>query len=85
MLGFTQSVKFDLGAQVLLVMFAAITVGGLGSVWGAIIGSIVVGILIEMSTLIIPAELKIATALGILIVVLLVRPQGLLGRKDRVG
>ncbi|UPK73301.1 branched-chain amino acid ABC transporter permease [Nocardioidaceae bacterium SCSIO 66511] len=85
MLGFTQSVKFDLGAQVLLVMFAAITVGGLGSVWGAIIGSIVVGVLIEMSTLIIPAELKIATALGILIVVLLVRPQGLLGRKDRVG
>ncbi|UYM05306.1 branched-chain amino acid ABC transporter permease [Solicola gregarius] len=85
MLGFTQSVKFDLGAQVLLVMFAAITVGGLGSVWGAIIGSVVVGILIEMSTLIIPAELKIATALFVLIVVLMVRPQGLLGRKERVG
>lgn len=85
LLGFTQSVKFDLGAQILLVMFAGITVGGLGSVWGAMIGSVIVGILIETSTLIIPAELKIATALFALILVLLVRPQGLLGLKERVG
>lgn len=85
LLGFTQSVKFDLGAQILLVMFAGITVGGLGSVYGAIIGSVLVGILIEASTLIIPAELKIATALFVLVLVLLVRPQGLLGLKERVG
>lgn len=85
LLGFTQSVKFDLGAQILLVMFAGITVGGLGSVWGAMIGSVIVGILIETSTLIIPAELKIATALFALVLVLLVRPQGLLGLKERVG
>lgn len=85
LLGFTQSVKFDLGAQILLVMFAAITVGGLGSVWGAIIGSVIVGILIEASTLVLPTELKIATALFVLVLVLLVRPQGLLGLKERVG
>ena len=85
LLGFTQSVKFDLGAQILLIMFAGITVGGLGTIWGAMIGSVIVGILIETSTLIIPAELKIATALFALVVVLLVRPQGLLGLKERVG
>ncbi|MFY0405762.1 branched-chain amino acid ABC transporter permease [Solicola sp. PLA-1-18] len=85
LLGFTQSVKFDLGAQILLVMFAAITVGGLGSIWGAIIGSLIVGVLIELSTLVIPSELKIAAALFLLIIILLVRPQGLLGRRERIG
>lgn len=85
LLGFSQSVKFDLGAQILLVMFAAITVGGLGSIPGAIIGSLLVGLLIEMSTLVIPSELKIASALFLLILVLLVRPQGLFGRKQRIG
>ncbi len=84
-LGFSQSVKFDLGAQILLVMFAAITVGGLGSISGAIIGSIIVGVLVETSTLIIPSELKIAAAMFLLIVILLVRPQGLLGNKERIG
>lgn len=85
LLGFSQSVKFDLGAQILLVMFAAITVGGLGSIPGAIIGSLLVGVLIETSTLVIPSELKIASALFLLILVLLVRPQGLFGRKQRIG
>lgn len=83
--GLTQAVKFDLGAQLLLIMFAAITLGGLGSVWGAIIGSVIVGVFIELATLVLPSELKIATALFVLIVILLVRPQGLLGRRQRVG
>jgi branched-chain amino acid transport system permease protein len=38
-----------------------------------------------MSTLFIPAELKYVGALAVLILVLLVRPQGLLGRAQRVG
>lgn len=85
LLGFSQSVKFDLGAQILLVMFCAITVGGLGSIYGAVIGSLLVGVLIEASTLVIPSELKIASAMFLLIAILLVRPQGLFGRKERVG
>lgn len=85
LLGFSQSVKFDLGAQILLVMFCAITVGGLGSISGAIIGSLLVGVLIEASTLVIPSELKIASAMFLLIAILLVRPQGLFGRKERIG
>lgn len=85
LLGFSQSVKFDLGAQILLVMFAAITVGGLGSIWGAVIGSLLVGVLIEASTLVIPSELKIASAMFLLIAILLIRPQGIFGRKERVG
>jgi branched-chain amino acid transport system permease protein len=49
------------------------------------LGSIIVGIFIEVSTVVIPPELKYVGALGILIVILLVRPQGLLGRSQRVG
>ena len=52
---------------------------------GGMIGSIIVGIAVEVSTLWIPSDLKYASALIALIVVLLVRPQGLFGRKERLG
>jgi neutral amino acid transport system permease protein len=84
-LGFSQSVTYQLGAQVLLLIFAATCVGGLGSIWGAMVGSVIIGLFVELSTLIIPSELKYAGAMVLLIVVLLVRPQGLLGRAQRVG
>jgi branched-chain amino acid transport system permease protein len=45
----------------------------------------VVGLFISVSTLWIPVELKNVGALGILILILLVRPQGILGRAQRVG
>ncbi|MFI6937466.1 hypothetical protein [Streptomyces sp. NPDC050287] len=84
-LGFSQSVTYQLGAQVLLLLFAATCVGGLGSVWGALIGSIIIGLFVETSTLVIPSELKFAGAMVLLVLVLLVRPQGLLGRAERIG
>lgn len=79
-------IKWDMGAQVLLLMFAAVTLGGLGTAFGALIGAIIVGLLVEVSTLFgIPSDLKYATALLILIVILLFRPQGILGRRERIG
>ena len=77
--------KWDMGAQVLLLMFAAVTLGGLGTAFGALVGSIVVGVLVEVSTLWIPSDLKYAGALVVLIVILLFRPQGILGRRERIG
>lgn len=83
---FRPGVKWDMGMQLLLLMFCAITLGGLGSPIGALIGSIVVGLAVELSTLFgVPSDLKYASALIALIVVLLVRPQGLLGRRERIG
>jgi branched-chain amino acid transport system permease protein len=84
-LGFSQSVSYQLGAQVLLLIFAATCVGGLGSVWGALIGSLIIGLFVETSTLVIPSELKFAGAMVLLALVLLVRPQGILGRAERIG
>ena len=82
---FRPGVKWDMGTQILLLMFAAVVLGGLGTAWGALVGALIVGILVETSALVIPADLKYVGALVILIVILLVRPQGLLGKKGRVG
>jgi branched-chain amino acid transport system permease protein len=81
----TERVGFSMGFQLLLLMFAGITLGGLGTAYGALIGSFIVGMLVQVSTLVIPIELKNAGALAVLIVVLLVRPQGILGRAERIG
>jgi branched-subunit amino acid ABC-type transport system permease component len=85
LLGMTQGLDYQLGFQILLLVFAAVTLGGLGTIWGAIAGSFIIGTFIEISTLVVPAELKFVGALGVLIIVLLFRPQGLLGRAERVG
>ncbi|WP_431866890.1 ABC transporter permease subunit [Microbacterium paraoxydans] len=83
---FRPGVKWDMGMQMLLLMFCAITLGGLGSAIGALIGSIIVGLAVEVSTLLgVPTDLKYASALVALIIILLVRPQGILGRKERLG
>ena len=77
--------SFQLGFQILLLVFAGVTLGGLGTAFGALLGSLVVGVFTQVSTLVIPPELKNAGALAILILILLVRPQGILGRAERVG
>jgi branched-chain amino acid transport system permease protein len=82
---FRPGIKWDMGAQILLLIFAAVTLGGLGTAFGALLGSLVVGLLVEVSSLVIPADLKYVGALVVLIVILLVRPQGILGRKERIG
>jgi branched-chain amino acid transport system permease protein len=76
---------WNMGGAILLLMFAAVTLGGLGTAFGALAGSIVIGLVVELSTLVIPSDMRYAGALVILILVLLVRPQGILGRAERIG
>jgi branched-chain amino acid transport system permease protein len=85
MFGISEQVQWDMGFKLLLLIFAAVILGGLGTAFGAMLGGFIVGVAVEMSTLVIPVEFKTAVALGILIVMLLVRPQGLLGVKERIG
>jgi neutral amino acid transport system permease protein len=82
---FRPGIKWDMGTQILLLIFGAIVLGGLGTAFGALVGSIIVGLLVELSTLWIPSDIKYVGALVVLIGVLLVKPQGLLGRKERIG
>ena len=83
--GVTEQVSFQMGFRLLLLMFAGVTLGGLGTAYGALVGSVIVGIFIQVSTLWIPPEMKNVGALLILILILLVRPQGVLGQAERVG
>ena len=79
-------VKWDTGLQILLLLFAAVTLGGLGTAFGALVGSLVIGLVVNLAPeLGIPGDFKYAAALLMLILILLVRPQGLLGRPQRVG
>jgi neutral amino acid transport system permease protein len=73
------------GTDIQLLLFAAVTLGGLGTAFGAAVGALIIGITVEVSTVFIPNELRYAVALVILIVVLIVRPQGVLGKKQRLG
>jgi branched-chain amino acid transport system permease protein len=84
-LALSQQVSYLLGFQILLLLFAGVTLGGLGTAFGALVGSLVIGIFTQLSTLVIPAELQNVGALVVLILILVVRPQGILGRAERVG
>lgn len=84
-LGVSEQVEWDMGFRVLLLIFAAVVLGGLGTAFGAMIGGFVVGLAVEVSTFWIDTELKNAVALAVLIVMLLWRPQGLLGTRERIG
>lgn len=102
--GLDESASPFLGGGLLFLMFAGITLGGLGSAYGALVGSFVIGLFVETSTMGVPiapggslpapfnwlhdgvpSELKVVPAYVAMIIVLLVRPQGILGRRERVG
>ncbi len=85
LIGYHQSLRWDTGASVLLLIFAAVTLGGFGTAFGALVGSLIIGLLVNLSTLVIPANVQNAAALLVMILILLVRPQGIFGRRERVG
>ena len=78
-------VKWDFGFRVLLLIFASVTLGGLGRPYGALVGSLVVGLTINLATLFVDAEVKNMIALVMMALILMFRPQGILGRAERIG
>jgi branched-chain amino acid transport system permease protein len=85
MFGISEQVQWDMGFKLLLLIFSAVILGGLGTAFGAMLGGFVVGVAVEVSTLWVPTEFKTVIALGALVLMLLVRPQGLLGSRERIG
>jgi branched-chain amino acid transport system permease protein len=85
LIGYYQTLQWNAGALILLLLFASVTLGGLGTTWGALVGAIIIGLAMDVSTMWVPTSLKYVVAMLIMIIVLLVRPQGLLGRKQRIG
>lgn len=81
MLGINTELNSMMGWHLLLPMFAAAILGGVGRVEGAVLGGFIVGLVEELSVLVLPGQYKAATAFVILLLILLVRPRGLLNGK----
>ena len=73
------TLSFNLGWLLLLLIFAAVILGGIGSIYGAIAGGILIGLTNSMSLVWIPSSLSTAAAFLIMIFVLLLKPDGLFG------
>ncbi|HEY6423757.1 MAG TPA: branched-chain amino acid ABC transporter permease [Pseudonocardiaceae bacterium] len=79
------TVQYEMGFNLLLLMFAGVILGGLGTAYGALVGCLIVGVLVQVAAEIIPVDLKYLGGLAVLIIILVIRPQGLLGSRARIG
>ena len=82
-------VRWNMGFLILLLIFAGTVLGGIGTSFGAMVGGFMIGILVQVAVGL-PfmeghAEAKNAVALGIMILILLFRPQGIFGQKERIS
>lgn len=68
------------GLDFVIVMYAGVVLGGLGSVVGSFLGGLIIGLIQQMSTFVVPMQLQGTTVFVVFLVILLVRPQGLFGR-----
>jgi branched-chain amino acid transport system permease protein len=73
------TMSFSFGWVLLLLIFAAVILGGIGSIYGAMAGGLIIGVVDAMSIIWLPSGLTRAAAFLILIVVLLIKPEGLFG------
>lgn len=69
----------SMGYYLILPLFAAVILGGIGSPYGAMLGALLVGVAMKTSALWIGTDYELASAFLILILVLMTRPQGILG------
>lgn len=77
MYGLITNIRPNMGWFLILPMFAAVIMGGIGNPYGAIAGGLIIGVAQELSVLVVGANYKLAVALLLMIIILLVRPQGL--------
>jgi neutral amino acid transport system permease protein len=79
MFGLITHLNPNMGWSIILPMFAAAILGGIGNAYGAMAGGMIIGLAQEISTAFLPAEYKIAVSFAIMIAVLFFRPKGLFG------
>jgi len=82
-------VRWNMGFLILLLIFAGTVLGGIGTSFGAMVGGFLIGVLVQISVGL-PfmeghVEAKNAVALAIMILILLFRPQGIFGKKERIS
>jgi branched-chain amino acid transport system permease protein len=81
LVGLDTSIDPLVGFRAILSVFAAAVVGGLGSIPGAVVGGLAIGLSEELSLLVLPATYKSAVGFLAIVIILTLRPQGLLGAR----
>ena len=80
LIGMDRALEPPMGSSYLIAVFAAAILGGLGSPLGAFVGALIIGIVGELSTLVIPPNYRIGIPLCVIALILVFRPQGLFGQ-----
>src|SRR5690349_14780832 len=80
LIGMDRALEPPMGSNYLISVFAAAILGGLGSPLGAFAGAIIIGVVSELSTLVIPPNYRIGVPLVAIAIILVFRPQGLFGQ-----
>ncbi|HST70168.1 MAG TPA: branched-chain amino acid ABC transporter permease [Solirubrobacterales bacterium] len=82
--GALTNLRPEFGFELLLPLFAAVILGGIGNPFGALIAGLVLGVVIELSTLVVEPRWKVTFGFVALIIALIVRPQGIFGKAKGV-
>jgi len=82
LIGMDTNLQPTMGFIITVKAFAAVVLGGLGNVWGAVVGAFLIGIVENTGVWFIPPVWKDSIAYGILILVLFLRPSGIFGKKE---
>jgi neutral amino acid transport system permease protein len=82
--GALTNLRPELGFELLLPIFAAVILGGIGNPFGALTAGLVLGIVTEWSTLVIEPRWKVTISFVVLIIALIIRPQGIFGRAKEI-
>jgi neutral amino acid transport system permease protein len=82
--GALTNLRPELGFELLLPIFAAVILGGIGNPFGALVAGLTLGVVIEMSTLVVEPRWKVTFGFVALVIALIIRPQGIFGRAKGV-
>lgn len=80
LIGMDRALEPPMGSNYVITIFAAAILGGLGSPLGAFVGALIIGVVSELSTLVIPPNYRIGIPLCVIALILIFRPQGLFGQ-----
>ncbi|MEO5764271.1 MAG: branched-chain amino acid ABC transporter permease [Casimicrobiaceae bacterium] len=80
LIGMDRALEPPMGSSYLIAIFAAAILGGLGSPLGAFVGALIIGLVSELSTLVVPPNYRIGIPLCVIVAILIFRPQGLFGK-----
>jgi branched-chain amino acid transport system permease protein len=76
----TQSFQPYIGFDFVIVMYAGVVLGGMGSILGAFWGGLTIGLVQQMSTLVLPYQLQNTAIFVVFLLIIFFRPQGMFGR-----